>query len=184
MENADPAVLLTECPQRDDSQVPAAMVADEHQFGHWAECLGMADLATGKIAAAHVSIITAYNPRASSLKPLYTPHAEALVALYRMRTEHAEHLDRASITPRRDPGCSTWTSQEAISAPPGARGDPGESPLRWSALCLPPLWWVCVSASWPSSPDTPHARRRPAVEAPESVGGVPTGAPVPPRDLP
>jgi hypothetical protein len=73
MENADPAVLLTECPQRDDSQVPAAMVADEHQFGHWAECLGMADLATGKIAAAHVSIITAYNPRASSLKPLYTP---------------------------------------------------------------------------------------------------------------
>src|SRR5262249_2712268 len=89
-----------------NDQVPVEMVGDEHQFGHWARCIGMADLATGKIAAAHVSIIKAKNPSASSLKPLYPPHAEALVALYRMRTEHAEHLARASIATRLDPGCS------------------------------------------------------------------------------
>ena len=42
-----------------NDQVPVEVVANEHQFGHQVGRIGMSDLATGKIAAAHVSIIKA-----------------------------------------------------------------------------------------------------------------------------
>ena len=63
----------------------------------------------GKIATVHVSVSWPRIPvchRSSHCRP----HMQkTLVALYSVRTGHAEHLDRTSVKNHLDTGCTTWT---------------------------------------------------------------------------